>query len=139
MNAKKLFVGTSVALALAAAAATPASALTVILHPIYPGTVSGSVPYSSNEQVIFKFTVKSPYNFDFSATGTGGNFPFAISDTATGSAGTYTETFGKYPVHGTLSYSLTTVPEPASWALMLVGFGAAGVSIRRKMRAQAAA
>ena len=32
---------------------------------------------------------------------------------------------------GTLSFA-RAVPEPATWAMMLVGFGAAGVSLRRK-------
>ena len=32
---------------------------------------------------------------------------------------------------GTLSFA-RAVPEPATWAMMLIGFGAAGVSLRRK-------
>ena len=34
---------------------------------------------------------------------------------------------------------VNAVPEPASWALMMVGFGLAGASIRRRSRVQAAA
>jgi PEP-CTERM motif len=33
-----------------------------------------------------------------------------------------------------LSLTFTTVPEPASWALMLVGFGALGVALRASRR-----
>ena len=32
---------------------------------------------------------------------------------------------------GTLSFA-RAVPEPATWAMMLIGFGAVGVSLRRK-------
>lgn len=34
--------------------------------------------------------------------------------------------------------SITTVPEPASWALMVAGFGLAGASLRRRQRVVAA-
>ena len=34
---------------------------------------------------------------------------------------------------------VNAVPEPASWALMMVGFGLAGASLRRRVRAQVAA
>lgn len=116
--------------------ASTASAVTVIknLGTISSAkTVSGTLNYVSNEKLIFKFTVDAPYNFTFDASGSGGTFPFTISSTATGSAGKYTETFGEYPVHGTIDYTLTTaVPEPASWALMIVGVGAVGASMRRR-------
>ena len=39
---------------------------------------------------------------------------------------------------GTLSFELSAVPEPASWTLMIVGFGAAGAALRRR-RTMAAA
>jgi hypothetical protein len=31
-----------------------------------------------------------------------------------------------------LSASITAVPEPATWAMMIIGFGAAGSMIRRR-------
>jgi hypothetical protein len=144
INAKTLLAGATIALALTVAAATPADATKIInLTPVYPGTITGSVPYPdgvSGSVVDFKFTIAAPYHFTFTETGSGGTFLFPISITSTGQAGKYTETFGPFPVTGTLDYSLTTgVPEPATWALMMVGFGLAGASMRRRARVQATA
>lgn len=33
---------------------------------------------------------------------------------------------------GTLAFSVSAIPEPASWAMMLLGFGAAGYALRRR-------
>jgi hypothetical protein len=41
-------------------------------------------------------------------------------------------TFGDASYSGTLSFGTTAVPEPATWALMLMGFGAVGFSMRRR-------
>ncbi|WP_205214934.1 MULTISPECIES: FxDxF family PEP-CTERM protein [Sphingomonas] len=42
-------------------------------------------------------------------------------------------TFGDASYSGTLSFGATpAVPEPATWALMLLGFGAVGFSMRRR-------
>jgi len=47
-------------------------------------------------------------------------------------------TFGDASYSGTLSFGATpAVPEPATWALMLMGFGAVGFSMRRKRSATA--
>jgi hypothetical protein len=35
---------------------------------------------------------------------------------------------------GTLNISPAPVPEPAAWALMLLGFGAIGVTMRRRQK-----
>jgi hypothetical protein len=143
MNAKTLLAGTTIALALTAAATIPSAALakTVNLTPLFPGTITGVVsPYLAGEIVDFKFTIEPNYRFVFTESGMGGNFPFPISSTSTGGAGSYTETFGPVPVHGEVEYTLTTaIPEPATWALMMVGFGLAGASMRRRARVQAAA
>ena len=81
------------------------------------------------------FTILAPYSFSFTATGSGGTFPFPIPVSASGTSGSYTETFGPLPVHGTVSYSLTTaVPEPATWSLMLLGLAALGGALRLRAR-----
>ena len=38
----------------------------------------------------------------------------------------------------TFSATVTAVPEPASWALMLMGFGAIGYGVRRQRKTMAA-
>ncbi len=35
---------------------------------------------------------------------------------------------------GTLSFAMTAMPEPASWAMMIVGFGGIGAMLRRRRR-----
>jgi len=47
-----------------------------------------------------------------------------------------------FEIHATLTYDLapdSVVPEPASWALMIGGFGIAGAGLRRRRRETAAA
>ena len=39
---------------------------------------------------------------------------------------------GKNVLLGGLSYNAAAVPEPATWAMMLLGFGAVGFSMRRR-------
>lgn len=54
--------------------------------------------------------------------------------------GSYRFTFGGTApaggaaVSGNLTFATAAVPEPASWALMLLGFGALGMVIRRRQR-----
>jgi hypothetical protein len=49
--------------------------------------------------------------------------------------GTSLEVFSKAPV--TVHLSVSAVPEPSTWALMIAGFGACGVMLRRQRRAAA--
>lgn len=46
---------------------------------------------------------------------------------------------GQPPIAALDGVSLTAVPEPATWALMLMGFGAVGLAARRQSRKRAAA
>jgi hypothetical protein len=46
--------------------------------------------------------------------------------------GTTLEVFSKAPV--TVHLSVSAVPEPSAWALMIAGFGACGVMLRRQRR-----
>jgi hypothetical protein len=137
MRIKKAVTGvTTIAAALLISSAAQALTVTKTLHPVYPGTISGTTTYSANEVVNYTFTVAAPYHFTFTATGSGGNFPFPIEIEASGTSGTYTEKFGAFPVHGSISYSLTTaVPEPGVWLMLAGGFGLVGASARRRTRA----
>lgn len=58
----------------------------------------------------------------------------ALTGTSTARAGTGSDTFAYFQ-----SGAITVVPEPASWMMMIAGFGLAGYGLRRRerMRAQA--
>jgi len=67
-----------------------------------------------------------PYQYRFTATGTSTTLSFAsATDTAFGPA--------------LDNVSIASVPEPAAWALMLVGFGGLGAAMRRRRTAASAA
>ncbi len=137
---KQSLIGiTAMAATLVLAAPSHAATVIKLITPTYPGTVTGTTTYSTNETLDYKFTVAAPYRFSFTASGSGGTFPFPIVISATGTAGTYTEKFGPFPVKGTVDYSLTTVvPEPGVWILMIGGFGLVGLSARRRAHVVAA-
>ena len=71
----------------------------------------GSVDWS-NTPTIFNF-------------GTGGSFSVLLQDA------TFT-TPGTARVNGTFTYLTAAVPEPSTWAMMLLGFGAVGFAMRRR-------
>lgn len=50
----------------------------------------------------------------------------------------YESASGGYPVAETGNLTVTAVPEPAAWALMIVGFGALAFAGRRQRRSRAA-
>ena len=60
--------------------------------------------------------------FDF---GDGGSFSLALNDVTFA-------TPGSAQVSGTFTLLSNSVPEPSTWAMMLLGFGAAGYSLRRR-------
>ena len=67
-----------------------------------------------------------PVVFDF---GTGGSFSLELFDTHFGTPGS-AEVYGKFKL-----LENSAVPEPGTWAMMLLGFGAAGYSLRRRRAA----
>ena len=137
-NLKRTVLSVS-AMAAALCVASPSQAVVKVITPVYPGTVAGSLTYSNNESLFFKFTIAAPYKFTFTADGSGGTFPFPIDIEAVGTSGTYTEKFGPFPVHGTVDYMLTTaIPEPGVWILMVAGFGLVGFATRRRAAVVAA-
>lgn len=77
----------------------------------------------------------------FAFTIQNGNFDLATLNAiplAAGATNTLTitgQTFGDASLSGTLSFgTVAAVPEPGTWALMLLGFGAIGYSMRRRRR-----
>ncbi|MDB5578010.1 MAG: sorting protein [Bradyrhizobium sp.] len=65
-------------------------------------------------------TTFSTQNLYFTATGTAGQISF-VTPGAPGNAASALD-----------SFAISAVPEPASWALMLLGFGFLGVALRRR-------
>lgn len=73
--------------------------------------------------------------FDFSIAGTASSTPFGIAPTDPSLTNvTGSHSLSSFRVTSTGSFS-AAVPEPASWALMLVGFGATGAALRRRGKA----
>ena len=52
---------------------------------------------------------------------------------------TVTEGFGAAPAYGLVNAPVLPVPEPATWATMILGMGAIGYALRRRRRADLAA
>ena len=51
----------------------------------------------------------------------------------------YPETYGYAPIGlSEVRFTGSAVPEPATWAMMILGFGAAGAAMRNNRRRQAA-
>ena len=71
----------------------------------------GSVDWS-NTPTIFNF-------------GSGGSFSLLLGDATFA-------TPGSARVNGTFTYVSPSVPEPGTWAMMLIGFGAVGFALRRR-------
>jgi hypothetical protein len=68
-----------------------------------------------------------PQTFNF---GNGGSFSVALNDVTFGTPGS-AQVGGTFTL---ISNSVAPVPEPATWAMMLVGFGAVGYAMRRRRR-----
>ncbi len=106
-----------------------------------PGSVFSSVLTGTNP-----FAQAANTNKDYQITATGTDVFSAIrittcttaaGCTAAGSTGTGTGISLEKQNSITLASVTSPVPEPATWAMMLVGFGAAGVSLRRRKRVTA--
>jgi hypothetical protein len=78
------------------------------------------------------------------ASPTPGLFDLLLNYTITGGTGRFSGATGGFIGSGTadprvrpsiVSLSFSPVPEPSTWAMMLIGFGAIGFSIRRRRTA----
>jgi hypothetical protein len=70
----------------------------------------------------------------FSGTHTGDDFFSHASICRTTGGGCVEDRFDAWLAPQTVSISVASVPEPATWALMMVGFGALGGALRRQRR-----
>jgi hypothetical protein len=89
---------------------------------VYSAVVGGSVTNSTTGGVLFDFN-NTPQTINY----TGGSFTLAINDVSVNSSELPTNT----AITGTIR---TAVPEPATWALMLLGFGGIGLTMQRRRR-----
>jgi hypothetical protein len=102
------------------------------------------VDYSKNETLKFTYTIPAPDKYKFTDTVdlTIPGIPvLAIPGAQTGGSGAAMTVIGPLAYSGTVTYTLDVlgVPEPASWALMLVGVAGAGAVFRRRRTAAATA
>jgi hypothetical protein len=129
----------------------PASGLTTIYanYAKYPPGQSSTLTFRFTELVRFDgafFSGKAPVAYDFYRegvkVGSAGSFNLSTSQAryyASGFAGLVDEVrlsgnTGNW-VMDDLTYSTGVVPEPGTWALMILGFGAAGAALRSRRRA----
>ena len=74
------------------------------------------------------------FNYDVPSTGGSGSFYYYFASGAFGADGTFYTDSNSGQNTGSLSVSgmPAAVPEPATWAMMLLGFGGIGFAIRRR-------
>lgn len=108
------------------------------------GSFAGFHYTSGNSNVTAQFL---PQYFQLDSTSpTGNELRLYFSAPLTSSGATISPTFSyeaepsggnRFP-SGTVTRQLSAVPEAATWAMMLAGFGAVGLAMRRRQRVRAA-
>lgn len=109
-----------------------------MLAPDFPTTAGGADNYLFATGVPFtdlgvSFQLADGNFVNLFDSGTDGIFEFAASDIAgtldvTGGAVTFVLT----PIISEIPPAAGAAPEPATWTMMIVGFGAAGIALRRR-------
>ncbi len=109
---------------------------------VFPSDFDGCTPLPSSEcnRILFDDDdVGGADRLDFEVVFFGNeffpSFPFYFADGAFSSLGTHQTASGN-PGTLTVRQLDSAVPEPTSWAMMLTGFGAAGVALRRRRRTE---
>jgi hypothetical protein len=87
---------------------------------------------------LFTLTSTAGAPEQWSCCGPGGNGTVTLADSGTPHTLTYTvvntsNVLGTYG--GTFNFATAPVPEPATWAMMLLGFGGIGMAMRRRRKA----
>ena len=117
------------------------------------GSFSGSVDFSNDLSGLYSIIVSSSTpgavidslslagilgtSGTFSATGSDNSLSLLVPFTGSGD---YRVTFGGTApadgaaVSGNLTFRVVAVPEPGTWAMMVLGFGAVGLMMRRRRR-----
>jgi hypothetical protein len=105
--------------------------------PLVNGVIDAISPYADADNILYATGVDTNNNVSF------GGVSFDVSGETynlyTYNGGTYLlassiDPVG-YPQNGTPgTFSVTLVPEPATWAVMLVGFGGLGVAMRSRRK-----
>lgn len=89
----------------------------------------GSIPFSITKSSVTEGSKTNPDGLEFGLISgqplAPGTYQLQVKGTAPGVSGN-----GSYA--GTLAFSAGAVPEPSTWALMIMGFGAVGFSMRRQ-------
>jgi hypothetical protein len=104
-----------------------ADGATVAFGPVYSNDGGALDPVTLSQFINSNFTYGVSTESSFTVTGSGNNAENHLTTLGSGFV-TVTYTYDAAPP------PVPTVPEPASWAMMLVGFGAMGSVLRRGRR-----
>ena len=102
------------------------------------GSMSGTTTTTANTYFGFSYTNGGVVTFDYFTPGTASGTFVGPSGYVGSLGGTFGADFSSQPNNSydaldarTYSINVTAVPEPATWALMILGFGMVGFGLRR--------